>query len=73
VDCEFGILISIRGITGDERDLTAAHSIVSKALGEKRRLVVITTDELQLLADTDALGSLIKRKLCDLAVKGSMS
>lgn len=69
---EFGILISVRGITGNAQELTAAHSIVASALTEKRRLVVVTVDELKLLTDTDALGLLIKKKLCDLAVRGSM-
>ena len=69
---DFGILISPRGITGDSQDLTAAHSIVAGALAERRRLLVLTSDELQALADTQNLAVLIKRKLCDLAVKGSI-
>ncbi|MBP1092156.1 restriction endonuclease [Bradyrhizobium diazoefficiens] len=70
---DFGILVSPHGITGDADDLTAAHHIVATALKERRRLVVLTTGELLALADTDALGHLIKKKLCDLAVKGTIS
>jgi hypothetical protein len=42
-------------------------------LKERRRLVVITTAELLALLDTDSLATLIKRKLCDLAVKGTIT
>jgi hypothetical protein len=70
---DFGILISPHGITGDADDLTAAHSIVATALKERRKLVVLTTGELLALQDTDALGHLIKKKLCELAVKGTIT
>jgi len=70
---DFGILVTTRGITGNAQDLTAAHAIVATALAQKRRLVVITTDELLALADTDELVKLIKTKLCDLAVKGTIA
>lgn len=69
---DFGILVATRGITGDAQDLTAAHAIVASALREKRRLLVIRTAELAVLAHTDPLSLLIKRKLCDLAVKGTL-
>jgi hypothetical protein len=67
----FGILVATLGITGDATRLTAAHSIVSAALKEQRRLIVITTSELQVLTDTDDLIKLLKIKLCDLAVRGT--
>jgi hypothetical protein len=70
---DFGILVSTRGITGNAADLTAAHQQVAAGLLEKRRLIVITTDELLTLTDTDELALLIKRKLCELAVKGTVA
>jgi hypothetical protein len=70
---DFGILVTTRGITGNGDDLTRAHAQVAAALIQKRRLILITTDELQALPDTDALVLLIKTKLCDLAVKGSIA
>jgi len=70
---DFGILISPHGVTGNPGDLTAAHNIISGALKERRRLVVITTAELLALPDTDSLATLIKKKLCDLAVKGTIT
>ncbi len=69
----FGILVSPLGITGQAADLTAAHAVVAAALREGRRLVVVTTDELTTIGDTSALVRLIKLKLCDLAVKGTVA
>lgn len=69
---DFGILIARNGITGNAGELTAAHKVVSDALKEKRRLVILTTDELLALPTTDALAHFIKRKICELAVKGAI-
>jgi hypothetical protein len=68
----YGIFVATRGITGDAQDLSAAHHVVAGALREQRRLLIITTDELLQLHDTDALVYLIKEKLCDLAVSGTI-
>jgi hypothetical protein len=69
---DFGILVATQGVTGDPQDLTAAHSIIASALRERRRLVVITRAELQSLQDTTMLVHLLKEKLCDLAVSGTL-
>ena len=69
----FGVLVAARGITGDAAELTAAHSIVAAALRESRRLVVINCDELLALTESSQLVQLIKEKLCDLAVKGTVA
>jgi hypothetical protein len=69
---DIGILVSTQGITGDANDLTAAHAVVAAALRERRRLVVITVDELLALGDTAELAHLLKEKLCDLAVRGAI-
>jgi len=69
----FGVLVAANGITGSAADLTAAHSIVASALGEGRRLVVIRSDELLELTDSSHLVRLVKEKLCDLAVKGTVA
>jgi hypothetical protein len=68
----FGILVATNGITGDANDLTAAHNIVASALREGRRLVLIRREELMALTDSSELVVLIKEKLCDLAVKGTV-
>lgn len=69
---DFGILVATKGITGNTIDLTAAHSIVASALKDGRRLVVIQTKELFSLTDGAQLVHLIKEKLCDLAVRGTV-
>lgn len=68
----FGLLVATNGITGNADDLTAAHSIVATALREGRRLVVVKTQELLALTDSPQLVHLIKEKLCDLAVRGTV-
>jgi hypothetical protein len=70
---DFGILVTTRGITGDATEQSRAHAQVAAALIQKRRLIVITTDELRELADSDGLVKLIKTKLCDLAVTGTIA
>jgi hypothetical protein len=70
---DLGILITTLGITGDADDLTRAHFEVAAALAQGVRLIVITTDELSALAHSDNLILLLKTKLCDLAVKGSLA
>lgn len=68
----FGILVTTLGITGQAADLTAAHAIIATALREGRRLIVVTADELLAVGSTEALVRLIKLKMCDLAVKGTV-
>src|SRR6266702_2535319 len=55
---DFGILVAPHGITGDSAELSAAHAVIAAALRERRRLIVLTTNELLALADTDALALL---------------
>lgn len=69
----FGVLVAAQGITGDAAEITAAHSIVAAALREGRRLVVINGAEILGLGHTGDLVRLVKEKLCDLAVKGTIA
>lgn len=69
---DFGILVAVSGITGNAQDRTSAHQIVAQSLGEYRRIVVLTADDLLNLANTDALVDLIKLKICELAVTGTL-
>lgn len=69
----FGVLVAANGVTGNAEDLTAAHSIVAASLREGRRLSVIRSDELLTLTDSHELVRLVKEKLCDLAVKGTVA
>ncbi|WP_162244464.1 restriction endonuclease [Rhizobium sp. Leaf391] len=69
---DFGILLAPNGITGVAEDLSAAHSLIAGAQAERRRLIVLNADDLRALTDTDQLILMIKEKLCDLAVKGTI-
>lgn len=68
----FGVLVATNGITGNAEDLTAAHAVVASALREGRRLVVLRTQEIAALTDSTELVRLIKEKLCELAVRGTV-
>ena len=68
----FGILFAANGITGNPILLTDAHSIIATALRERRQLIVITLEEIKSLTDSSQLVHLIKEKLCDLAVRGTI-
>jgi hypothetical protein len=68
----FGILVATNGITGNAEDLTAAHAVVAAALREGRRLVLLRTQEVVALANSAGLVRLIKEKLCELAVRGTV-
>jgi hypothetical protein len=67
-----GILVAAAGITGDPTRLTAAHSVLARALGQGREILVITRAEIEKLSDTDELVRLLKQKRAQLAVSGTI-
>lgn len=68
----FGILVALNGITGDAADRTGAHQIIAAALREQRQMVVISRQEIEALSNSNQLISLVKEKLCELAVTGTL-
>ena len=68
----FGILIASNGITGSDEDKKHAHDVVSKALAEGIRMILLTREEILALTDSDELVRLVKRKLCELIVSGTL-
>jgi hypothetical protein len=68
----FGILVAANGITGDVKRKTDAHAIIAGALREQRNIIVLTSNELRDLRNSDDLIQLIKEKLCELAVEGTV-
>jgi hypothetical protein len=68
----FGILVAANGITGDPARRTAAHATIAGALAEQRKLIVLTIDEIKTFTDGKQVIALIKRKLCELAVAGTL-
>ena len=69
---DFGVFVSLNGITGNANDKNAAHQIIAASLREHRRLVVLTGFDVSTLRTTTALITLIKTKLCELAVTGTV-
>lgn len=69
---DFGILVACNGITGDPEELTRAHHIISTHLFKQRRIIIVTRKEIEQLSRTDELITLVKRKLCELAVAGTI-
>lgn len=70
---DFGILIANNGITGNLEDLNAAHNTIAYHLAQKRRVIVITRDEIDTLASTAQIIHLMKEKICLLSVSGRIS
>ena len=69
---DFGILIAANGITGSEEDGKQAHDTASKYLAKGIRLVVITRQEIEHLKTSNDLVTLIKTKVCQLIVSGTV-
>ncbi len=69
---DFGLLLAMAGVTGDAQDRGQAHYEVAMALPKKIRLVVITRAEIEALSTTDELVELIRRRVCQLAVSGTL-
>jgi hypothetical protein len=68
---DHGILIAVKGITGTNPGVTAAHYEVAMALPRGIRIIVITKDEILAFKDTKEVVRLVKEKLCDLVVSGT--
>lgn len=69
---DFGILIAANGITGSDKDKKQAHDVVSKALADGVRMILLTRAEIEALTDTEELVRIVKRKLCELIVSGTV-
>lgn len=68
---DFGVLFAAHGVTGDPAELSEAHDIIARALAEKRRLVIITADEIARLGGGGELIALFKIKLTQLYASGT--
>ena len=69
---DFGILIAASGITGSAEDKKEAHALVALALSRRIRVIVLTRQEIEQLASSEQLLLLIKRKVCQLVVTGTV-
>jgi len=46
--------------------------VVSKALADGVRMILLTRAEIEVLTDSDELVKMVKRKLCELIVSGTV-
>jgi hypothetical protein len=69
---DHGIFVALNGITGDAGQKNAAHHVIAASLMDHRRLVVLTGADITPLRSTNELVTLIKTKLCELAVSGTV-
>jgi hypothetical protein len=70
--CVYGILVAARGITGEAQSLTAAHYELSTAQSKGIRILIITRQELENMVSTDRFIHLLKEKICELVVAGTV-
>jgi hypothetical protein len=69
---DFGILLAANGITGNANDRGRAHAEVSAAVAKGIYLIVFTREEIEALQTSEELVRSIKRKLCEVAVTGTV-
>lgn len=69
---DFGLLLAMSGVTGDAQDKGQAHYEVAMALPKKIRIIVMTREEIEALSTTDELVTQIRRKVCQLAIAGTL-
>lgn len=71
--CANGLLVAANGITGNAIDKTHAHDAVRMALAMKSiRILVVTRSEIEAWAHSDDIVRLLKLKLCESVVDGSI-
>jgi len=63
---------AITAAPGSATDLRAAHHEISGALMRGIRIIVIVREEIERLSSTESLIYLIKNKLCELTVAGTI-
>ena len=58
----------MNGITGDPQTLTTWRSIISNALSNKIKILVMDIEDIKSVKNTDELVNLVKRKITQLHV-----
>jgi len=69
---DYGILIAANGISGSATDVNQAHYEVAMSLSRGLNILVLTRSDLETLHSTEQLAYLLKEKLCELAVSGTV-
>jgi len=68
----FGILFATNGITGDAANRTSARDVISNSLKEGRDIILLSHTDVIGMTDTNKLCELIKIKICELKVSGTV-
>ena len=67
---ELGIIVAANGVTGDPRDLTAAHHKIAMAQELGRRVLVITLAQIAKVRTTDEFEDLLCESLLAVFASG---
>ena len=70
---DFGIMVAAEGITGIAGKLTGAHDIVSGAIQEGIRVIVVTRADIESLATSEQFVKMIQVEICRLVIKRTAS
>jgi hypothetical protein len=69
---ELAIVVAPKGITGDHRDMTYAHSLGAAAAAHNVKIVVITTEDLLAITCTTDFVTLLHRRYLRATVNGGV-
>ena len=69
---ELAIVVAPKGLTGDDRDMTYAHSLGVGAAAQNVKIVVVTTDDLLAVASAAELVNLLHRRYLRAGVNGGV-
>ena len=64
----FGVLIAMNGLVEDEEEQSLVRQQISSALNDERQIVILRGKDFEKIESTEQLVTLVKEKLCELAV-----
>jgi hypothetical protein len=70
---DFGIIVAAEGVTGNPNRITGAYDVVSGAIQEGIRVIVITREDIESLTTSEQFIKMIQVKICKLVIKRTAS
>lgn len=70
--CDYGILVAAEGVTGNSEDLKSAKFEIAQALAKGQRILVVSRTDIESLTHTDDFVRLLKQKILELTVSGTV-
>ena len=64
----FGILVAMNGLVEDEEERSLVRQQISSALNDERQIVILKGLDFEKINSTEQIVTLVKEKLCELAV-----